>query len=436
MSNASKLKLDSKLAHFYMMVIGIGYLFPISAIWAAFDYWKLLFGGNVEFSVTVVYQIGSVLTVFALSFGTTFSFGPRIYGGFCGQFLCLAAIMFSRWCAIELDLLYTLLLAAVVLVSVATGFLDSALLALCSSYSPEMQGSLQVGIGLGTFVSVMYRDATKVLVPNDLVDATTAYFSVTLATIIICAICYQRLMRLPVSRHLHGGGLQDALLSPMAAMTPPVVPAVPSPSSPLPGHLHRGISGRTDEEAEKAAPTTLDAEAEASFGRVWKLVWFNQSVIFANMFLTTLCYPGVITSIPCRDWLALQENSWFQTLLLTAFTIVDTIVRFFTHRRMCLHYGNIWITVIIRVALFPLMLYCVASSSAGDWLAVLVVAAFGALNGYCVSLSLIVVNEIPQLTLEQRKTCGRISAFSVNGGLCLGSFGAAFVSYWLNGLSL
>lgn len=23
-----------------MMVIGIGYLFPIAAIWAAFDYWK------------------------------------------------------------------------------------------------------------------------------------------------------------------------------------------------------------------------------------------------------------------------------------------------------------------------------------------------------------------------------------------------------------
>ena len=25
-----------------MLAIGIGYLFPISAIWAAFDYWKVL----------------------------------------------------------------------------------------------------------------------------------------------------------------------------------------------------------------------------------------------------------------------------------------------------------------------------------------------------------------------------------------------------------
>lgn len=40
-----------------MVVIGIGYLFPIAAIWAAFDYWKLLFPDqNVEFAVTALYQ--------------------------------------------------------------------------------------------------------------------------------------------------------------------------------------------------------------------------------------------------------------------------------------------------------------------------------------------------------------------------------------------
>lgn len=42
-----------------MVVIGIGYLFPIAAIWAAFDYWKLLFPDqNVEFAVTALYQAG------------------------------------------------------------------------------------------------------------------------------------------------------------------------------------------------------------------------------------------------------------------------------------------------------------------------------------------------------------------------------------------
>lgn len=45
------------LAHLLVTMIGIGYLFPIAAIWSAFDFWKALFpGSNIEFSVTVVYQ--------------------------------------------------------------------------------------------------------------------------------------------------------------------------------------------------------------------------------------------------------------------------------------------------------------------------------------------------------------------------------------------
>merc|ERR1712203_22551 len=73
-----------------MTVIGIGYLFPISAIWAAFDYWKLIFpNSNIEFEVSCVFQVGSVVTVAFLSFSPTFSWGPRIYGGFSGQFVCL-----------------------------------------------------------------------------------------------------------------------------------------------------------------------------------------------------------------------------------------------------------------------------------------------------------------------------------------------------------
>jgi hypothetical protein len=36
----------------------VGYLFPIAAIWAAFDYWKELFPDqNVEFAVTAFYQV-------------------------------------------------------------------------------------------------------------------------------------------------------------------------------------------------------------------------------------------------------------------------------------------------------------------------------------------------------------------------------------------
>jgi len=427
---------DNKASHFYMMVIGIGYLFPISAIWAAFDYWKAMFPNeNVEFVVTCVYQFGSVVTVLVLSVGSGFAFAPRIFGGFAGQFACLAAIMGARWLVLPEEAMFHLLLGVVALVSVATGFLDSALFSLCSQYSPAMQGSLQIGIGLGTFVSVIYRDITKLVLSKDLVNATTAYFAIALLTIVFCAFCYRQLMRLPVSRHIFCGvGLETSLLdtngvdstvTPRQASFSAVSPATPMLASP--GGVRRPSVSL---ELEDSAAHEME-DAEARFGVVWGLVWRNQLTIFLNLFLTTLCYPGIITSMPCRQMLSLEGEHWYQTLLLTAFTLADTLARFQTHRRLGLYYGNIWITVILRAALFPAMLFCVMSSAAPDILAFIVVAIFGALNGYCVSLSLIVVNEIPKLSAEQRKTCGRISAFSVNGGLCLGSFCGAMLAYSL-----
>ena len=49
-----------------------------------------------------------------------------------------------------------------------------------------------------------------------------------------------------------------------------------------------------------------------------------------------------------------------------------------------------------------------------DVLSMAAVACFGFLNGYCASLCLIVVNEIPDLSAEQRKTCV-LSCFTLLG---------------------
>jgi len=434
-------------AYFCMTVIGIGYLFPISAIWAAFDYWKVLFpDANIEFAVTGVYQVGSVATVALLSASKSVELGPRIVGGFCGQFACLAAILGFRWLIVPATSLYNLLLGVVLLCSVATGYLDSALLALCSQYSPKMQQYLQIGIGFGTLVSVLYRDCTKLVLSGDVADATSAYFCVALLTVLICISCYKLLMRLPVSRHI-AGSLSKSLLG-----TPP---ASPSPFigtfTPVTPPLRGGEDLSVEEGQSQQAAVSLDGVEKAdgsgaafrrsspgavenSFVEVIKQVWKNQLVIFLNFFLTTMCYPGLITSIPCRQLLWLKDEHWFQTLLLTWFTLADIIARFLTHFRMGLTHENIGVTVIIRAFFLPLMIYCAAAQEANDYLSFAVVAGFGFLNGYCVSLSLIVVNEIPEMTDEQRKTCGRISACSVNSGLCVGSLAAGAVASTL-GLS-
>eukprot|EP00441_Pelagodinium_beii_P042777 CAMPEP_0197632294 /NCGR_PEP_ID=MMETSP1338-20131121/9112_1 /TAXON_ID=43686 ORGANISM="Pelagodinium beii, Strain RCC1491" /NCGR_SAMPLE_ID=MMETSP1338 /ASSEMBLY_ACC=CAM_ASM_000754 /LENGTH=437 /DNA_ID=CAMNT_0043203853 /DNA_START=34 /DNA_END=1347 /DNA_ORIENTATION=- len=420
-------------ARICMLIIGIGYLFPIAAIWAAFDYWKVLFpDSNIEFLVTSLYQVGSVITVAALSLSESFSLGRRIIGGFTGQFVSLAVILSFRWLPVPRNTLYELLLSVVFLCSIATGYLDSALLALCSQYSTKMQQYLQIGIGFGTLVSVFYRDATKALMSHDIEDATAAYFVVALVTVLICLGAYRLLMSLPVSQGIGSEMLDEKLLDHTDDF--PLL----SPNSAAygvnrsPGNEHgrarpalaKMASPSVDEEC-----ATLDAASQASsFTAVLKLVWRNQLVILLNFFLTTLCYPGIITAIPCRQMLQLRAGHWFQTLLLTAFTLIDIIGRFMTHVRFGLHYGNVQLTVVVRAIVFPVMLFCATSDSATDVLSIAVVGCFGFLNGYCASLGLIVVNEIPHLTNEQRKTCGRISACSVNGGLALGSLAASAVA--------
>ncbi|CAE8603914.1 unnamed protein product [Polarella glacialis] len=420
-------KPDERTAQLCMLIIGIGYLFPIAAIWAAFDYWKVLFpSNNVEFLVTSVYQVGSVVTVLALARSETFELRPRILAGFGGQFASLAAILCFRWLPVPEQALYGTLLAVVLVCSVCTGYLDSALLALCSQYSTSMQQYLQIGIGFGTLVSVVYRDLTKLLMPQNIADATSVYFGIALLTVLICVSAYRLLMSLPVSRGICGSDLSERLIEPSGSS--PV-------NSPLPYacggivEIQQHVCLEDSLEANSGAKSaSISDKAATSFAVVWRLTWRNHLVIIMNFFLTTLCYPGLITSIPNRQMVQLSTAHWFQTLLLTVFTCADIPGRFLTHKRFGLHHGNVGWTVVIRAAVFPLMLFCASSADASDILAFAVVALFGGLNGYCASLSLIVINEIPTLSTEQRKTCGRISACSVNGGLALGSLAASAIS--------
>jgi len=428
-------------------------LFPIAAIWAAFDYWKSLFPDqNIEFSVTLVYQVVSLVTVMVLSVIPSTSFGPRIVGGFCGQFACLLIVFLFRWFSLAKTLLVVLQLT-VMSVACATSFLDSSIFALCAQYASPIQAYLQLGVGAGTLVSVMYRDATKLLMAGDIVDATTFYFSVALLTVLICILCYRVLMELPVSKIALGNDDRAKML--LGTYTPPPSPVPHTFFSPTfastspPALLARQLSpspggpavtakqsvGTLQKDPQERGEEPLTNASSASFSAVFRLVWCNQLTIFLNMFLTTLCYPGLLTSIPCKTFISLRKDQWFQTLCLTIFTLSDIVARLQVNHRLGLNHKNIFITVLLRSALFPLMLFCIRSELSTDVVAFIIVAAFGALNGWCVSLSIITVNEVPQLSGEQRTTCGRITACSLNAGLAAGSLGADLVASAL-GLSV
>merc|ERR1712137_936263 len=77
-----------------------------------------------------------------------------------------------------------------------------------------------------------------------------------------------------------------------AAWVTPTTPTSHTP--PLLSPLPMQMPGLAEEPAG-------EAPADAGFKIVWSRVWKNQLTIFLNLFLTTLCYPGIITAIPCRQ---------------------------------------------------------------------------------------------------------------------------------------
>ena len=368
-------------AYLRMLVLGVGYLFPIVAVFAAFDYWKYLFPGRtVEYEVNGLYQLGSVITVLVLSFMRSINIRRRILTGFLGQFVCLGIILSFRWLQhrwLSEGALYTLLLVISVLMSVVTGILDSAILSLNSQYSPKMQEAMQIGIGCSIFVSVIYRDITK-LMNESPESSATVFFALSLGTVLLCIYCFTTLLLLPISAHI---------------------------------------------------PEVYHAEPDkVSLVSVLRRAWKNELVVFGHFALCAFGYPAMITAIPSYAHPSLQRHHWFQTILLTVFTVFDMMSRFMVSYRGSLTPRNIGWTLLLRFSTVPCLVLCATGYMASDTLSVIAVAVFGILNGYLISLSLVFMNELEGFTRDELFVLGRFSAFAVNSGLCVGGVAALYLA--------
>jgi len=404
----------SKDCYMKMLIIGIGYLFPMCALFAAFDYWKELFSeraSSIEFEIMVVYQTASVGTVFALSLVETMDMHLRIVGGFIGQFISLLFIatfpLLSEF--VPSAILYYVLMVFTLSMAVSTGFLDSALLCFNSQYSPRMQEALQIGIGCSIFASVVYRDLTK-MIGSSIEESSIIYFVCSLLTVIACLWNYISLLRHPVSWPVRASpvfrGVNKAAVILEDSVSNDPLPEIVSVSSDRTGTI----------------------STRSVLGKCWK----NQLVVFLHFIYCSLGYPAMITAIPLNDSKLqatfLGRENWYQAILLTLFTVSDTASRFAVSKRFAFTPNNFWKSVVLRTALIPLLWIAAAGLIESDLFSIFSVILFGLTNGYCISLSLILMNEIPGMTVSELAVAGRFSAFSVNSGLCVGGILASAFS--------
>ncbi|GMF28125.1 unnamed protein product [Phytophthora lilii] len=288
---------EERLASWLFMLVGIGYLFPFSALTQPVDYWNMLFPDyNIEFAITSVYMYTNLvfLTFIVLVFRKP-EYTGRIVGGFVGQLLVLAFVPTSYF-FLSSGGNEVGVLGGTAVAGIATAFIDSSTIALVSHYPQRVQESFQLGIGLSTLIGSLYRDLTKLVFPSDqLVASSLIYFYSGALTIALCVGAFYKAMGLQITKQcLLTRKENDAELSRDSIMLPG---KSLSASNPL-----------------NAADPTLTKWS------VLKKVWHLELLIMAVYLASLSVWPPLVTEIKTYNFPSLQENGWWSLILLTLFS--------------------------------------------------------------------------------------------------------------------
>ncbi|KAF1779655.1 Major facilitator superfamily domain [Phytophthora cactorum] len=355
---------EETLACWLFALVGIGFLFPFSALTQPVDYWKMLFPDyNIEFAITSVFMYTSLafLSFLVMFFGKP-KYTGRIVGGFVGQLIVLVFVPTSYFLASS----STAVLGATAVAAIATAFIDSC------------------AIALRSFGSI-YRDLTKLVFPTDqLLASSLIYFYSGALTIAVCIGAYYKAMKLQITKkYLLTEGDSNIDL------------------------------------AEKRQSLDVAGHAPTKWS-VLKKVWHLELLILCVYLASLSVWPPLVTEIKTYNVPSLQESGWWSLILLTVFSIFDCVGRFVVNHRFGLKPSNVWMPILARFIFVPIIIGIVKEWwLQNDICSVLCVLLLGFGNGYLGALTIIFVSESVQP--DEQHIIGPITSFFLNLGLVLGS---------------
>jgi solute carrier family 29 (equilibrative nucleoside transporter), member 1/2/3 len=414
---------EEMVASIMFIAIGVGYLFPFSALTQPVDYWTLMFPDfEMDFPITATYMWLNLIALGILVFGgaddPSGTYDIRMYVGFIGQFLVLFIVPTSYFFFLSEDGNYYIIIGATAFAAIVTALIDSCAISLSSQYPKSCQAALQVGIGMSTLIGSVYRLFTKAFFPSDMVvQSSLLYFYSGSVTVLACIGSYIYLKNMPISKKTLAASASGMELSEY---------------SPL--RKEQSQQGREidmcNESNYGTTSTSTDREGESDehldkwdiFGRAL----FNESMVFV-CFASTLClWPPFVSEIPSASFPSMNETKWWPLLMLFVFAVSDVIGRFTVPYRMGLTKDNIWIPICIRAIVYPpIMIALVQGVIANDVVATIVVGTLGFTNGYLGSLSIILVNE--SVKPAEKGIVGTLTGFVLNFGLLVGATVAMFL---------
>ncbi|CAI5742245.1 unnamed protein product [Hyaloperonospora brassicae] len=380
-------------------LVGVGYLFPFSALTQPVDYWTLLFPDyNIEFALTCTFMGTNLLVLGAI---VVLLHRPqytrRIVGGFMGQLLVLTFVPTSSFFLSSENANAVAVLSATAVASIATAFIDSSTIALVSHYPRRVQESFQLGVGLSTLIGSLYRDVTKLIFSADqLLLSSLIYFYAGALTIALCIGAFYMVMKLEISHKFllrkSDTGVELTDRSPLLK--------------------NKRQSGGSD-------PLHFPGLALTRW-TVLKKVWHLEMLILVVFLASLSVWPPLITEIKTYSFPSLQKSGWWSLILLTSFSISDCAGRFIVNHRFGLTPSNVWIPIMGRFVLVPIIVGIVKEWwLQSDLWSLLSVSALGVGNGYLGTLTIIFVSE--SVHADEQHLIGPFTSFFLNSGLVLGS---------------
>jgi equilibrative nucleoside transporter 1/2/3 len=439
------------LAKIFMSMIGIGYLFPFSALTQPVDYWHELFPDfNIEFPLTAVFFGVNLMVLFLIVFfgGKSPNFQIRIVGGFVGQLIILILVPSLTYMHLSSKLVhYQAVMIATAVVAAFTALLDSVVIGFASLYPAKVLEGLQIGIGLSSLIGSVYRIITKwAFPPEAVILSSLIYFFTGAVTIGFCIASYYALVNMPIS-HKYLRSAETSSLSQANSS---------SENTPLRSNSEysRSTSGKysgydsVDEESDSSSDTEsvgfntslteLDGKLISTLDtmggkiKVLRKVVFHQFLVLVVYMTSLAVFPALITEIPSYNFPDLQASRWWSLLLLLFFCILDTFGRFLTPYRLGMTHQNIHYFVFFRILFFPCLYACLKGDPAflrNDLYSLFFVGVFGFTNGHMGSICIMMVSE--QVTEMEKSLVGGFTGFWLNLGLVLGSTMALLVDKYL-----
>jgi equilibrative nucleoside transporter 1/2/3 len=438
---------DVAVAAFLFTAVGVGYLFPFSALTQPVDYWHKMFPDfNIEFPLTTMYMWVNLIFLFLIVFfGGEPSYTFRVVGGFAGQLVVLVCVPSFYFLHLDEHTHYTYIMIATAVAAIATALVDSVAIGFAAQFPTEVQVALQFGIGFSTLIGSVYRIITKLVFPVDqVVESSLLYFYSGAATILVCIYAYYVILSLPLTQQCVSFGVQGSA-SPTATTAESAADvqglladvevahdgnfelsnrtrSIYSGKSP---YHHKRLAGYGSVETS-ASEQRPDENAPVDKWELLQRVAFNEFIVFVVFFSTLLLWPPLITEIKSFDYPLLQETQWWPLILLAVFSVSDCLGRLSLPFRLGLNASNLWIAVLLRFALFPLLV-CSAKGIyfTHDYFSVVFVLLLGFTNGYLGSLGILFINE--QVSEQEKGVVGMFTGFFLNMGLVFGATAACFV---------